>query len=99
MANGQIISPLKLDKMSKKQKQSLKKNHFTIGFDLGFTKVLLRDLYKSRVDPTLKSDVKSKLVFSHHENKKKKIKKKVDERARIIAHDTKKKKKKSVWDL
>jgi len=97
MANGQIINPIKLQKMTKKQRQSFQKNHFSLGFDPGFTKPLLRELYKSRVDPEYKSDIQSKLLFKKQDFKKKKVKKKVDERARIMAHDAKKKKKKSVW--
>jgi hypothetical protein len=96
MANGQIINPIKLQKMTKKQRQSFQKNHFSLGFDPGFTKPLLRELYKSRVDPEYKSDIQSKLLFKKQDFKKKKVKKKVDERARIMAHDAKKKKKKSV---
>lgn len=100
MANGQIMNPAKFKKMTKKQKQSFKKNHFTLGFDPGFTKPLLRELYKSRMDPDYKSDVSSKLLFRRQDTRKKKnSKKKVDIRAKKLAHDAKKKKKKSVWDL
>lgn len=99
MANGQIMNPIKFQKMTKKQRQSFKKNHFTLGFDPGFTKPLLRELYKVRVNPEYKSDIQSKLLFKKVDTKKKKVKKKVDLRAKILAHETKKKKKKSVWDL
>jgi len=71
MANGQIMNPAKFKKMTKKQKQSFKKNHFTLGFDPGFTKPLLRELYKSRMDPEYKSDVSSKLLFRKQDAKKK----------------------------
>jgi hypothetical protein len=94
MANGQIMNPSKFKKMTKKQKQSFKKNHFTLGFDPGFTKPLLRELYKSRMDPDYKSDVSSKLLFRKQDAKKKKSsKKKIDVRAKKLAHDAKKKKK------
>jgi len=97
MAYGQIISPSKLKKMTKKQKQSLKKNHFSLGFDFGFTRPLLKELYKSRMDPTYKSNIGARLLFRRHDQKKlKKPKKKVDLRAKKIAHNLKKKKKKSV---
>lgn len=99
MANGQIMNPIKFQKMTKKQRQSFKKNHFTLGFDPGFTKPLLRELYKARMDPDYKSDIQSKLLFRKVEVKKKKTKKKIDLKAKIIAHETKQKKKKSVWDL
>jgi hypothetical protein len=95
MANGQIVSPARLKKMTKKQKQSVKKNHFTLGFDPGFTKPLLKELYKSRIDPDYKSDVASKLIFRKQDTKKKRVvKKKIDVRAKKIAHETKQKKKK-----
>ena len=99
MANGQIMNPIKFQKMTKKQRQSFKKNHFTLGFDPGFTKPLLRELYKARIDPEYKSDIQSKLLFRKADVKKKKSKKKVDLKSKILAHETKKKKKKSVWDL
>jgi hypothetical protein len=76
MANGQIMNPIKLKSMTKKQKQSFKKNHFTLGFDPGFTKPLLKELYKSRIDPEYKSDIQSKLLFRRQDTKKKKSKKK-----------------------
>ena len=96
MANGQIMNPIKFQKMTKKQRQSFKKNHFTLGFDPGFTKPLLRELYKARIDPEYKSDIQSKLLFRKADVKKKKIKKKVDLKSKILAHESKKKKKKSV---
>jgi len=97
MSIGQIISPFKLKKMTKKQKQSVKSNHFTLGFDLGFTKPLLKELYRSRTDPNYKSDISSKLLFRKFETKKKRSsKKKVDLRAKKLAHEKKQKKKKKV---
>jgi len=97
MANNQVMNPLKIKKMTKKQKQSMKKNHFSMGFDPGFTKPLLRELYKSRTDPDYRSDVGSKLLFRKQDQKKKKSsKKKIDVRAKKIAHEVKKKKKKTV---
>jgi hypothetical protein len=97
MANGQIMNPIKFKKMTKKQKQSLKKNHFSLGFDPGFTKPLLKELYQSRIDPEHKSDIGSKLIFRKLDIKKKKSnKKKIDIRAKKLAHEKKKKKKKSV---
>jgi hypothetical protein len=96
MANGQIMNPIKFQKMTKKQRQSFKKNHFTLGFDPGFTKPLLRELYKARIDPEYKSDIQSKLLFRKADVKKKKTKKKIDLKSKILAHESKKKKKKSV---
>lgn len=99
MAKGQIMNPFKLNKLSKKQRQSFKKNHFSLGFDPGFTKSLLTELYKSRVNPDYKSPIQSQLLFKKFEQKKVKVKKKIDQKAKILAHAAKKKKKKSVWDL
>jgi hypothetical protein len=97
MANNQIMNPMKFKKMTKKQKQSFKKNHFSLGFDPGFTKSLLKDLYNSRIDPDHKSDSGSKLIFRKSESKKKRVvKKKIDIKTKKLAHESKKKKKKSV---
>ena len=93
MAKGQIMNPLKLNKLSKKQRQSFKKNHFSLGFDPGFTKSLLTELYKARTNLDFKSPIQSQLLFKKFEQKKTKIKKKVDEKAKIMAHAAKKKKK------
>ncbi len=93
------MNPIKFQKMTKKQRQSFKKNHFTLGFDPGFTKPLLRELYKARTNPDYKSDIQSKLLFRKVDTKKKKSKKKIDLKSKILAHETKQKKKKSIWDL
>lgn len=99
MANNQIMNPMKFKKMTKKQKQSFKKNYFSLGFDPGFTKPLLRELYNSRVEEDSKSE-NSKLIFRKGEVKKKRVvKKKIDVKTKKLAHETKKKKKKSVWDV
>jgi len=50
MANNQVMHPLKLKNLSKKQKQSFKKNYFSLGFDTGFTKPLLANLYNIDLD-------------------------------------------------
>jgi len=70
MANNQIMNPMKFKKMTKKQRQSFKKNYFSLGFDPGFTKPLLKELYNSRMDSDFKSDVGSKLVFRKIDSKK-----------------------------
>lgn len=103
MCNYQIMHPLKMKNMSKKQKQGVKKNYFSLGFDPGFTKYLLNKLYKTNSEDSsssANSDLSSAGVLLRHvKTTKPKIhKKKVDEKARKIAHDEKKKKKKSVWD-
>jgi len=71
MAKGQIMNPLKLSKLSKKQRQSFKKkNHFSLGFDPGFTKSLLTELYKARTNLDFKSPIQSQLLFKKFEQKK-----------------------------
>lgn len=77
MSKGQIMNPMKYNKMSKKQRQSFKKNHFSLGFDPGFTKPLLNELYRSRTDPEFKSNVQSRILFKKDEQKKSKQKKKL----------------------
>lgn len=86
MAKGNIISPTRLKKMSKKQKSSIGKNTLTLGFDTGFTKKVLVDLYKREKLKKI-TNVKSK-------NKKKKV----DIKTKVLKHKMKKKSKKSLWD-
>lgn len=76
MYNYQVIHPFKLNKMSKKQKQSFNKNYFTLGFDVGFTKVLLSERYKMGEDGEIKSTVSGASLITRDErlNKKKKNK-------------------------
>lgn len=87
MAQGNVISPTRLKKMSKKQKSSIGKNTLTLGFDVGFTKKVLTDLYKQDKLKQLRS-VKTKKIR----------KKKSDIKSKIIKHNLKKKSKKSLWD-
>ena len=84
MAQGNIISPTRLKKMSKKQKSSIGKNTLTLGFDVGFTKKVLIDLNKQNRLKKLRN------------LKTKKIKKKLDLKTKIIKHKLKKKSKKSL---
>jgi hypothetical protein len=73
MYNYQVIHPFKLSKMSKKQRQSFKKNYFTLGFDVGFTKILLSERYKLGEEEGLKSNVSGASLLTRDErlNKKK----------------------------
>jgi hypothetical protein len=50
MANYQVMHPLKLKNLSKKQKSSFKKNYFSLGFDPGFTKPLLNQLHNINME-------------------------------------------------
>jgi hypothetical protein len=87
MARGNVVSPARLKKMSKKQKSSIGKNTLTLGFDVGFTKKVLADIYKRTKLKTLKS-VKTQ----------KTKKKKIDVKTKVIKHKMRQKSKKSVWD-
>lgn len=85
MAKGNIVSPTRLKKMSKKQKSSIGKNTLTLGFDIGFTKKVLVDLYKRDKLKQLKNIKTNKVK-----------KKKIDVKTKIIKHNLKKKSKKSL---
>lgn len=97
MYNYQVIHPFKLNKMSKKQRQSFNKNYFSLGFDAGFTKILLNERYKLNSEDGLKNNVSGASFLTRDErlnkkknNKKKKVSKKPAVRSRTL--------KKSVWD-
>ena len=77
MYNYQVIHPFKLNKMSKKQRQSFNKNYFSLGFDIGFTKTLLSERYKLGSDDS-KNSVSGASFLTRDErlNKKKKTKSK-----------------------
>lgn len=100
MSKGNVISPQKLQKMNKKQKQALKKNQFSLGFDTGFTKKIIDDLYRSKfVEQSKRKNNRVSLSsLDEKRNKSKQKKKKIDIRTQKIKHNLKKKSKKSVWD-
>jgi hypothetical protein len=83
--------------MSKKQRQSFKKNYFTLGFDVGFTKVLLSERYKLGEEGDIKSTVSGASLLTRDErlNKKKKPKSKSTSKKPAVRSRTLKK---SVWD-
>jgi hypothetical protein len=97
MAQGNVMSPTKFAKLSKKQQQAHNKNHFTLGFDSGFTRLLLKQLYELRA--TGRKFGKISPVILHrselHMKKKPVQKKKVDIKAKKAAHTAKKKSKKN----
>jgi hypothetical protein len=79
--------------MSKKQKQSFKKNYFSLGFDVGFTKVLLNERYKMDSDNEIKSNVSGASIITRDErlNKKKKPKtKNISKKPAVRSKTTKK---------
>lgn len=74
MANYQVMHPLKLKNLSKKQKSSFKKNYFSLGFDPGFTKPLLNQLHNIDSDSSSSSNLLGSSLVLRDErlNKKKK---------------------------
>ena len=94
MANYQIMHPLKLKNLSKKQKQSFKKNYFSLGFDAGFTKFLLQNIFHTGSDKPDYSLSKSSVVLRDERlnRKKKNVKKKLEPNTKKIINDKKKKK-------
>jgi len=74
MANYQVMHPLKLKNLSKKQKSSFKKNYFSLGFDPGFTKPLLNQLHNIDSDENSQSNLTGSSLILRDErlNKKKK---------------------------
>lgn len=100
MAQGNVMSPLKFKKLSKKQQQSYNQNHFSLGFDSGFTKPLLKELYDLRSTGKKFTKASSVILHKSEGNKRKSNikKKKVDIKAKKAAHVAKKKTKKTVWD-
>jgi hypothetical protein len=74
MANYQVMHPLKLKNLSKKQKSSFKKNYFSLGFDPGFTKPLLSQLHSVDVEEGKNSNnlLSSSLILKNDKNVKKK---------------------------
>jgi hypothetical protein len=93
MYNYQVMFPLKLKKLSKKQKQSFKKNYFSLGFEPGFTKPLLTSYHKIQTNEDNKSEFSSSSLILKNENidKRRTVKKSVN----IKKPATKKKKKSS----
>lgn len=98
MNNYQVMYPLKLKNLSKKQKQSYKKNYFSLGFDPGFTKSLLNEIYNKEVLDSASSNLSGSSLVLRDErlNKKKNVKKKDINIKKTAKVD---KKKKSVWDF
>ena len=100
MAQGNVMSPIKFQKLSKKQQQSHNKNHFSLGFEPGFTKPLLRDLYEMKISG--KKFPKGSSVILHKSDlqskKRNTKKKKTDIKAKKAAHVAKQKTKKSIWN-
>jgi hypothetical protein len=75
MYNFQPMFPAKFKKLTKKQKQAFKKNYFSLGFEVGFTKPLLNSIFNaSSSNPFSVNELKNfKLVLRDERlNRKKK---------------------------
>ena len=75
LSNNILTSEINILKnLSKKQKQSFKKNYFSLGFDPGFTKPLLNSIFNSSISDSFESDLKgTKLILRDERlNRKKK---------------------------
>ena len=96
MAQGNVMSPTKFARLSKKQQQAHNKNHFTLGFEPGFTRLLLKQLYDLRSSGQKFGKISPVILHkSELGGKKKQIKKKkIDVKAKKAAHVAKKKKQK-----
>ena len=92
MANYQIMHPLKLKNLSKKQKQSFRKNYFSLGFEPGFTKPLLMELHNMLNSDDPKGDLSSSSLVMKDERsnrknapkKKAEINKKVKKKKKFV---------------
>jgi len=62
MAKNQILTKRKFNKLTKKQKSQHNQYHFSVGFNLNFTKRLMANLYKLR--STAKNARSAKLIFT-----------------------------------
>ena len=77
-----------------KKKRVIQKNVFTLGFDVGFTKFVLKNYQQLN-----KNNPMNATILTNNKNvKKQTVKKKVDIKVKKEAHKTKKKNKKSIWD-
>ena len=93
MAKGQVVfSDLKKSTSKKKKKKIKTQSTFLMGFDPGFTKMLIRRAVTDNYMRTKRHRKVQVILGADTESKKKKIKKK------IIAKPAVKKKKKSNWE-
>ena len=76
MSRGMVSGFTKSGEKAKKQKQTIKKNYFSLGFDPGFTKALLKDSFLKSKKGSLRSRVSIVTESGDARNKKKNIKKK-----------------------
>lgn len=93
MAKGNITGFTKKGDKAKKQKQVVKKNYFSLGFDPGFTKALLKSSYLNTKKSSSQSRVNVITESDDMRNKKKLVKKKS-----TTTTVNKKKSKKDSWN-
>lgn len=77
-----------------KKKRVIQKNVFTLGFDVGFTKFVLKNYNQL----TKSNNMNATILTTTKTSKKQTTKKKVDIKIKKQTHKTKKKNKKSIWD-
>jgi hypothetical protein len=77
-----------------KKKRVVQKNVFTLGFDIGFTKFVLKNYHQLNKSNNLNATI----LTNSKSTKKASTKKKVDIKIKKQTHKTKKKNKKSIWD-
>lgn len=77
MCNYQVMHPAKMKTLTKKQRQAFKKNYFSLGFDIGFTRPLLNSIFNTaNKDELNTNELKSfKLVLRDERLNRKKKKK------------------------
>jgi hypothetical protein len=75
-----------------KKKRVIQKNVFTLGFDVGFTKFVLKNYQQLNKNTHMNATI----LTNTKTNKKQVVKKKVDVKIKKEAHRTKKKNKKSI---
>lgn len=98
MANGTIFLPTLKRELTKKEKATYDKSTFAIGYDVGFSKVLLKEIARNQnLDETQMSNVS--LLAKKKPRRGRVLKKKsTDTKAKLAAHQMKKKKKKTAWE-
>lgn len=100
MAKGNVFignEEIKSQKKNKKKKH-VPKNVFSLGFDPGFTKAIVKEMVRAKYTDEKLAEQKALFSPESKKNKSNKKKKKTDVKAKIAAHNLKKKNKKSVWD-
>jgi len=75
MARGHILTKRKFEKLSKKQKAQHNRNHYSLGFTKGFTKVILNILFRLKAS-MVKTPKYSKFILNKGDLQKNELQKK-----------------------